>query len=208
MVVFEGGKKKKSDFRKFNIKTIEGANDYGSMQEVLYRRFKRGLDERQGNKSLENKFDIFPDVLLIDGGAAHASVVEDVMDAFGLDIPVLGMVKDRKHKTKGLVYKGIEYNIGQYPDLYKFIYAVQEEVHRFAIEHHKTLRLKAMTKSVLDGIPGVGKKRREALLIHFKSIDKIKKATVEELEHVDGINTSVAQGIFDYFSSLKEKTND
>lgn len=208
MVVFEGGKKKKSDFRKFNIKTIEGANDYGSMQEVLYRRFKRGLEEREGKKSLDNKFDIFPDALLIDGGAQHASVVEDVMAAFGLDIPVLGMVKDHKHKTKGLVYRGIEYNISQYPDLYKFIYAIQEEVHRFAIEHHKTLRLKAMTKSVLDGIPGVGKKRREALLTHFRSIDKIKKATVEELEHVEGVNTKVAQDIFDYFSNLKEKTND
>ncbi|MCH4889071.1 excinuclease ABC subunit UvrC [Acidaminobacter sp. JC074] len=208
MVVFEGGKKKKSDYRKFNIKTIEGANDYGSMQEVLYRRFKRGLEEREKSKSLDNKFDIFPDALLIDGGLQHASVVEDVMEAFGLDIPVLGMVKDHKHKTKALVYKGIEYNIKQYPDLYKFIYAIQEEVHRFAIEHHKTLRLKAMTKSVLDAIPGVGKTRREALLTHFMSIDKIKKATVEELEQVDGINTKVAQDIFDYFSNLKEKTND
>lgn len=207
MVVFENGKKKKSDYRKFNIKTIEGANDYGSMQEVLYRRFKRGLEERQGSKSLENKFDIFPDVLLIDGGAAHANVVEEVMDAFGLDIPVLGMVKDRKHKTKALVYKNIEYNIAQYPEVYKFIYSIQEEVHRFAIEHHKTLRLKAMTKSVLDGIPGVGKKRREALLQHFKSIDKIKKATVEALEQVDGINTAVAQEILDYFEKLREKTN-
>lgn len=208
MVVFEGGKKKKSDYRKFNIKTIEGANDYGSMQEVLYRRFKRGLEEREQKKSLDNKFDIFPDILLIDGGATHASVVEDVMEAFGLNIPVLGMVKDRKHKTKALVYRGIEYNIKQYPELYKFIYAIQEEVHRFAIEHHKTLRLKAMTKSVLDGIPGVGKTRREALLKHFKSIDKIKHANVEALEQVDGINTKVAQDIFDYFSNLKEKTND
>ncbi len=208
MVVFEGGKKKKSDYRKFNIKTIEGANDYGSMQEVLYRRFKRGLEEREGSKSLDNKFDIFPDALLIDGGLQHASVIEDVMEAFGLNIPVLGMVKDHKHKTKALVYRGIEYNIKQYPDLYKFIYAIQEEVHRFAIEHHKTLRLKAMTKSVLDSIPGVGKTRREALLTHFMSIDKIKKATVEELEKVEGINTRVAQDIFDYFSNLKEKIND
>lgn len=208
MVVFEGGKKKKSDFRKFNIKTIEGANDYGSMQEVLYRRFKRGLEERAGRKALENRFDIFPDILLIDGGLQHASVIEDVMNAFGLTIPVLGMVKDHKHKTKALVYRGIEYNIKQYPELYKFIYAIQEEVHRFAIEHHKTLRLKAMTKSVLDGIPGVGKKRREELLKHFKSIDKIKKATIEELEHVEGVNTRVAQDIFEYFANLKEKTND
>lgn len=208
MVVFEGGRKKKSDYRKFNIKTIEGANDYGSMQEVLYRRFKRGLEERAGKKALDNKFDIFPDLLLIDGGLAHASVVEDVMEAFDLKIPVIGMVKDHKHKTKALVYRGIEYNIKQYPELYKFIYAVQEEVHRFAIEHHKTLRLKAMTKSVLDGIPGVGKKRREALLNHFRSIDKVKNASVEELELVPGINKQVAKDIFDYFLKLKEKTKN
>lgn len=208
MVVFEGGHKKKSDYRKFNIKTIEGANDYGSMQEVLYRRFKRGLEERSGKKALENKFDIFPDVLLIDGGAQHAAVVEEVMEAFGLNIPVIGMVKDHKHKTRALVYKGFEYDLSLYRELYKFIYAVQEEVHRFAIEHHKTLRLKAMTQSVLDGIPGVGKKRREELLKHFKSIDKIKKATVEALEQVEGLNTKVAQDIFDYFENMKEKTSD
>ncbi|MBN2796418.1 MAG: excinuclease ABC subunit UvrC [Clostridia bacterium] len=208
MVVFEGGLKKKSDYRKFNIKTIEGANDYGSMQEVLYRRFKRGIEERTGAKKLENKFDIFPDVLLIDGGAQHASVVEDVMEALSLEIPVLGMVKDRKHKTKALVYKGIEYDIKQYPELYKFIYGIQEEVHRFAIEHHKTLRLHAMTASVLDDIPGIGKKRREALLKHFKSIDRIKRATVEELEEVEGITKAVAEDIMDYFEKMKERNID
>lgn len=178
------------------------------MQEVLFRRFKRGIEERSGAKKLENKFDIFPDILLIDGGAQHASVVEDVMEALQLDIPVLGMVKDRKHKTKALVYKGIEYDIKQYPELYKFIYSIQEEVHRFAIEHHKTLRLNAMTQSVLDGIPGVGKKRREALLKHFKSIDKIKKASIDDFEHVEGITTKVAQDIIDYFEKIKEQASD
>lgn len=207
MVVFESGVKKKSDYRKFNIKTIEGANDYGSMQEVLFRRFKRGLEERQGAKKLENKFDVFPEVLLIDGGLQHVSVVKDVMNALQLDIPVVGMVKDHRHKTKALVYNNEEVDISKHQTLYRFIYSVQEEVHRFAIEHHKTLRLKAMTKSVLDDVPGIGKKRREALLKHFQSIDKIKKASVGELSDVEGISKSVAQTIFDYFIDIKEKNN-
>lgn len=208
MVVFEAGVKKKSDFRKFNIKTIEGANDYGSMQEVLYRRFKKGLEEREGSKKLENKFDIFPEIILIDGGAQHASAVEAIVSALGLDIPVIGMVKDHRHKTRALVYKGVETDLSKYQELYRFIYSVQEEVHRFAIEHHKTLRLKSMTKSVLDDIPGVGKKRREALLIHFKSIDKIKNATPAQLNEVDGISKAVAQQVYDYFLKLKENTKN
>ncbi len=208
MVVFEGGIKKKSDYRKFNIKTIEGPNDYGSMQEVLFRRFKRGLEEREGSKNIENKFDVFPELLLIDGGEAHASVVEDVMIALGIDIPVIGMVKDNKHKTRALIYKGEEGDLSKHPELYRFIYSVQEEVHRFAIEHHKTLRLKAMTKSVLDDISGVGKKRREALLIHFKSIDKIKKASIEELSSVDGITAKVAKQVYDHFNDIKEKKDN
>lgn len=204
MVVFEAGQKKKSDFRKFNIKTIEGANDYGSMQEVIYRRFKRGLEERESRESAKHRFDIFPDFLLIDGGLGHVSVVQDVLDALGLSIPVLGMVKDRRHRTKDLVYRGEVYTIADKPEVYKFIYKVQEEVHRFAIEHHKTLRLNAMTLSVLDGIPGVGKKRRTALMTHFRSLDKIKKASVVELEKVEGITKSLAQTVFDYFKKDKE----
>ena len=200
MVVFEGGVKKKSDYRKFNIKTIEGPNDYGSMQEVLFRRFKRGIEEREGSKKIENKFDIFPEILLIDGGASHASVVEDVISALNLNIPVIGMVKNEKHKTRALVYKGIEVDISSCMELYRFIYTVQEEVHRFAIEHHKTLRLKAMTKSLLDDIPGVGKKRRQSLLLHFKSIDKIKKASIGDLNNVDGINESIAKKIYYHFN--------
>jgi len=203
MVVFEGGEKKKSDFRKFNIRTIDGQDDYGAMQEVIYRRFKRGLEERESQKSVKNKFDIFPDLLLIDGGIGHVSVVQEVMDALGLDIPVLGMVKDRRHKTKDLVYKGQAYHIADDPQVYRFIYKVQEEVHRFAIEHHKTLRLNAMTQSVLDGIPGVGKKRRTALMTHFKSLAKIKDADQEELEKVEGIPASLAETIYYHFRKGK-----
>lgn len=204
MVVFEGGEKKKSDFRKFNIKTIEGQNDYGAMQEVIYRRFKRGIEERGHQKSMKHRFDIFPDFLLIDGGIGHVSSVQAVMDALGLKIPVLGMVKDRRHKTKDLVFKGEIYNISNYPEVYKFIYKVQEEVHRFAIEHHKTLRLNAMTQSILDDIPGVGKKRRISLMTHFKSIDNLKKASLEELERVEGINSKVAEAIFYHFRPSQE----
>ena len=155
-------------------------------------------------KVKRNKFDVFPEVLLIDGGAAHASVVEDVISALDLNIPVIGMVKDHRHKTRALVYKGVEVDISKYQDLYRFIYSIQEEVHRFAIEHHKTLRLKAMTKSVLDDIPGVGKKRRESLLKHFRSIEKIKNVTLDELNEVEGITKSVAQKVYDYFLKLKE----
>ena len=114
------------------------------------------------------------------------------------------MVKDHRHKTRALVYKGVEVDISKYQDLYRFIYSIQEEVHRFAIEHHKTLRLKAMTKSVLDDIPGVGKKRRESLLKHFRSIEKIKNATLDELNEVEDITKSVAQKVYDYFLKLKE----
>ncbi len=198
MVVFENGKKKRNDYRKFNIKTIEGADDYGSMREVISRRFHQGLEERK-KKSLDNKFDIFPDMLLIDGGQTHVNAVESVMDEMNIDIPVLGMVKDRKHKTRALIYKNEEYDISGFMDLYRFIYKVQEEVHRFAIEHHKTLRLKAMKKSILDDIPGIGKKRRTELIRHFKTIENIKKASKEELLAVDSIDTRSADSILSYF---------
>jgi excinuclease ABC subunit C len=204
MVVFEGGEKKKSDFRKFNIKTIEGQNDYGAMQEVIYRRFKRGIEERGHQKSMKHKFDIFPDFLLIDGGIGHVSSVQAVMDALNIKIPVLGMVKDRRHKTKDLVFKGKVYSIAEHAEVYRFIYKVQEEVHRFAIEHHKTLRLNAMTESILDDIPGVGKKRRIALMTYFKSIDNLKKASLEELEVVEGISSKVAEAIFYHFRPSQE----
>lgn len=208
MVVYENYKKKTSDYRRFKVKTIEGSNDYGSMQEVLFRRFSRGIEEREkyekNGMNLDQKFNLFPDVLFIDGGVGHVNSVIDVLNALKLYIPVVGMVKDDKHRTDRLYYNGDYIVIKDSPDLYKFVYAVQEEVHRFAIDHHKSLRTKSMTHSILDDIDGVGAVRRKNLMIKFKTIDKIKKATIEELAETDGINKSVAKKIFDYFKLLEK----
>lgn len=208
MVVYEDCKKKRSDFRRFKIKTIEGANDYGSMQEVLYRRFRRGLEERDIADNIfdkdKQKFNMFPDLLLIDGGKGHVNAVQDVLDALKIDIKVAGMVKDDKHKTNRLYVDGEMISIKEDREVYRFLYEVQEEVHRFAIEYHKSLRDKAMVHSVLDEIDGVGAKRRKNLLLHFKSIEKIRGATKEALLEVDGINERVAKAIIVFFEEHKE----
>jgi len=204
MVVYENGKKKRSDYRRFKIKTIEGANDYGSMMEILFRRFRRGLEELDDLKNTgvdKGRFSVFPDLLLIDGGKGHVNSVLDVLKALKLDIPVAGMVKDNKHKTDRLYYNGDMVNIKSKPEVYRYVASIQEEVHRFAIEYHRTLRNKQMTYSVLDEIPGIGKTRRTNLMKHFKSIDNISQATVEEILEVDGINKKVAESIHDYFNN-------
>lgn len=204
MVVFEQGKKKRSDYRRFKVKTIEGANDYGSMMEILFRRFKRGIEEQEELKKTgvdKGRFSVFPDLLLIDGGKGHVNSVLDVLKALGLNIPVAGMVKDDKHRTDRLYYEGEMLNIKQNHEVYRYIASIQEEVHRFAIEYHRTLRNKQMTYSVLDDIPGIGKTRRTNLMKYFKSIDAIRQATVEELLEVDGINKKVAETIHDYFNT-------
>ncbi|GAU78018.1 excinuclease ABC subunit UvrC [Fusibacter sp. 3D3] len=202
MVVFEAGKKKRSDYRRYRIKTIEGANDYGSMQEVLYRRFKRGLEEQNfasENGIGEGKFIHFPDVILIDGGKGHVNAVQDVLTALKIDIPCVGMVKDDYHKTEDLYYHGEICGLKQKNNAFKLIYEIQEEVHRFAIEYHKSLRSKEMTSSILDEIVGIGDKRKIALLKQFHSIENMRAATVLELEKVEGIHKTVAQSIYDYF---------
>ncbi len=204
MVVFEDGKKKRSDYRRFKVKTIEGANDYGSMMEILFRRFRRGLEEQEELKrtGVDNgRFSVFPDLLLIDGGKGHVNSVLDVLNALGLDIPVAGMVKDDKHRTDRLYYAGEMVEIKSNHEIYRYVASIQEEVHRFAIEYHRALRNKQMTYSVLDDIPGIGKTRRTSLMKHFKSIDSIRQATVDELAEVDGINRKVAEAIFDYFNT-------
>ena len=188
MVVFEEGKAKPKDYRRFRIKTIEGPNDYGSLQEVVYRRFNRCLAGDPG-------FATMPDLLLIDGGENQASVVRQVLSAMKLAIPVAGMVKDDRHRTRGLVYKGSELVLKEEPILFNFIGKVQEEVHRFAIGYHRGLRIKTLQKSALDDIEGIGPKRRNALLTHFGSIEKIKAASVEELSQVPGMNKKVAEKI-------------
>jgi len=187
MVVFEDGRPKRKDYRRFRIKTVEGPNDYGSLQEVIYRRFMRGLAGDPG-------FADMPHLLLIDGGENQVSVVRQVLSALGLEIPVAGMVKDDRHRTRGLVYNG-ELALREHPVLYKYIGTVQEEVHRFAVGYHRDLRMKTVSRSKLDEIPGIGEKRRNALLSHFGSMEKIMAATVEELAAVPGMNKRAAEKI-------------
>lgn len=202
MVVFEDGKKKRSDYRRYRIKTIEGANDYGSMQEVLYRRFKRGLEEQNfasENGIGEGKFIHFPDVILIDGGKGHVNAVQDVLNALKIDIPCVGMVKDDYHKTEDLYFQGTLCGLKQKNNAFKLIYEIQEEVHRFAIEYHKSLRSKEMTASILDEISGIGEKRKISLLKKFGSIDKLRTASVVEIAEVEGISDSIAEKVYTYF---------
>jgi excinuclease ABC subunit C len=213
MVVFENGKPKYSDYRRFKIKTIEGPNDYGSMQEVIYRRFKRGIEERmtmeeKGIIDHTGKFSKFPDLILIDGGRGHVNAALEVLSALGVNIPTAGMVKDDYHRTKDLLYKNKEIHIQKDKIVFQLIGKIQEETHRFAITYHKSLRGKTMVQSVLEEIPGIGQKRRIALLKHFGAIDKIKKASIEELSRVEGMNKKAAKGIKDYFHKKEEENKN
>lgn len=194
MVVFENGKPMRKDYRRFKIRTIEGPNDYGSLQEVLYRRLKRGL---KGDLS----FSKMPDLLLMDGGKNQVAVVEQVLSALNLSIPVAGMVKDDHHRTRGLVYQQEELELRSNPVLFKYIASIQEEVHRFAIDYHRGLRSKKLRKSILDEIDGVGEKRKMALLSAFGSIDAIRQASTEELSKISGMNRSVAEKIHQHLNN-------
>lgn len=196
MVVFEEGKPKKSEYRRFRIKTVEGPNDYGSLQEVVYRRFHRGLNDAEDQRK---GFDKMPDLLLIDGGEKQVKVVLDVLNALKINVPTAGMVKDDKHRTRGLVFKGNEYNIKENHDVNVFVSQIQDEAHRFAINYHKSLRGKSLSASVLDEIEGIGPSRKKALLQHFGSIEKIKKASVEALCEVDSMNKKAAESIKEFF---------
>lgn len=196
MVVFDGSRRLKKDYRRFKVKTVEGPDDYGSMQEVLYRRFKRA-------KTGDSSFNTYPDMLFIDGGKGHVAAANKVLRAMKLDIPVFGMAKDDSHRTKELVYeKNGEFNTIQIKDsplLFKYVGNIQEEVHRFAIDYHRTLRTKNMLTSVLDEIEGIGPVKRNSLLAYFGSVDRIKAAKAEELVKVDGITEKNAQNILKYF---------
>ena len=196
MVVFEKGRPKKHDYRKFTIKTIKGPDDYGSMREVLTRRFKRALD---GNGSANTSFDLLPDVLLMDGGKGQVHVALSVLSQLGLDIPVAGMVKDDHHNTRGLLFNDREIPLDTHSEGFKLITRIQDEAHRFAIEFHKSRRSKAQVKSVLDDIPGIGPARRAALLRRFGDIEGIRKASVEELAAADGMNERVAEAVYKFF---------
>lgn len=191
MVVFEKGRARKNAYRKFKLRTVSGPDDYGSMEEVLTRRF---TDER---------FDVYPDLIMMDGGKGQVNIALKVLDALHLDIPVAGMVKDDNHRTRGLYYNNQEIQFPRNSEVFGMITRLQDEAHRFAITYHKQLRGKEQIHSILDDIKGVGPARRKALMQHFKDIEKIKNATAEELMAVDGMTKQVAESIFEFFHSEK-----
>ena len=204
MVVFEKGKPKKSDYRKFKIKTVSGPDDYACMKEVLTRRFTHGMEERKilDDKELENEFGSFtkfPDLLMMDGGRGQVNIALQVLEELRLNIPVCGMVKDDNHNTRGLYFNNKEIDIDRRSEGFKLITRIQDEAHRFAIEYHRSLRSKAQVKSVLDEIPGVGPMRRKALMKHFTSIEEIKQAEFETLLEAEGMNRAAAQSVYDFF---------
>jgi excinuclease ABC subunit C len=204
MVVFEDGRPRKSDYRKFRIRTVQGPDDYASMREVLTRRFSHGREEEQQllqqGISLENgSFTRYPDLIMMDGGRGQVSVAEEVLQSLGLTIPVCGMVKDDRHRTRGIYFRGEELPVSAGSEGFHLMTRIQDEVHRFAIEYHRSLRSKVQVKSILDDIPGVGDKRRKALMRHFGSIESIRDAQVEQLAQVESMNRGAAQKVYDFF---------
>ena len=198
MVVFEYGKPKKSDYRKFKIKTVFGADDYASMEEVITRRFLRYVDETN-EENQNGKFNKLPSMIFLDGGKGQINVVESVLDKLNINVPVCGMVKDDKHRTRGLIYHNKEIIFDTHSEGFKLITRIQDEVHRFAIEYHRKLHKKNQIKSILEDIDGVGKARRMALMKHFGSIENIRQASIDGLKEVDGITEKTAISIFDFF---------
>ena len=201
MVVYEKGKPKRSDYRKFRIKSVGGPDDYACMREVLSRRFLHGLKEREENGAGDafDSFTRFPDLIMMDGGRGQVNIALSVLEELDIHIPVCGMVKDDNHRTRGLYYHNVEIPIDTHSEGFRLITRIQDEAHRFAIEYHKQLRGKAQVKSVLDDIPGIGPARRKALMRHFKSLEEIKQATPEELMEVPEINRAAAQEIVEFF---------
>ena len=210
MVVFEKGKPKRSDYRKFRIQSVAGPDDYACMREVLTRRFRHGMEEQSKLKEQEldnslGSFTRFPDVLMMDGGRGQVNIALSVLKELNIQIPVCGMVKDDNHHTRGLYYNNVELPIDSRSEGFKLITRIQDEAHRFAIEYHRSLRSKSQVKSVLDEIPGVGPARRKALMRHFKSIEDVKNATVEELCGVPEIPVNVAEQIAGFFAAMEKK---
>ena len=210
MVVYEKGKPKRSDYRKFKLRTVTGPDDYASMYEVLSRRFLHGIEEQ---KELEDKnlpeemgsFTRFPDIIMMDGGRGQVNICLQVLAELGLDIPVCGMVKDDNHRTRGLYFNNIEIPIDRHGECFKLITRIQDEAHRFAIEYHRSLRSKSQVKSVLDDISGIGPTRRKALMKKFQSLENIRNASLEELVQTQGMNQSSAEAVYKFFHpALKE----
>lgn len=204
MVVFDDGKPKKSEYRKFRIKTVEGPNDYASMYEVLKRRFSHGLMEIEqlNEKNLSNEFGSFtkfPDLIMMDGGVGQVHIAMQVLPELDIDIPVCGMVKDDNHRTRGLFFDEHEIPIDTNSEGFRLMTRIQDEVHRFAIEYHRSLRSKEQVKSILDDIPGIGEKRRKALMKHFASIEAIKNAAIDELARAESMNEKAAASVYKFF---------
>ena len=209
MIVFEDGKAKNSDYRRFRIKTVKNANDYDSMREILERRFSHGLKEikeiqERQLKFSSGKFSNFPDLIMMDGGKGQVNVALEVLQKLGINIPVCGLVKDDHHATRGIIYNNKELIINRTSNPMQMIRRVQDEVHRFAITYHRSLRDKKTLHSILDDIPNIGQKRRMALLMKFGSIDNIKKATVEELLETESIDNKAATSIMAYFKNHEQ----
>ena len=200
MVVYEKGKPKRNDYRKFKIKGIEGADDYGSLREVLTRRFTHGIKELKEEKEI-GSFTKFPDLILMDGGKGQVNVALEVLKTLNLDIPVCGMVKDDYHRTRGLFYNNVEIPIGRTSEGFRLVTRIQDETHRFAIEYHRVLRSKKQVHSILDDIKGIGPARRKALMKHFTSLDDIKKASVDELSKIPSMNENSAQAVYEFFNT-------
>ncbi|MCD8021261.1 MAG: helix-hairpin-helix domain-containing protein, partial [Clostridiales bacterium] len=204
MVVFEKGKARRSDYRRFKIRTVAGPDDYRCMEEALERRFSHGIREKEERteKGLDpalGSFTRFPDILMMDGGKGQVNVAMRVLENLHLDIPVCGMVKDDSHRTRGLYYNNEAIDFPKNSEAFRMITRLQDEAHRFAIEYHKSLRSKGQVHSVLDDIKGIGPARRKALMRYFKDIEKIRQASIEELMEVDGITERVANEIFLFF---------
>ena len=203
MIVFEKGKPKKSDYRKFKIKTVVGPDDYASMEEVLSRRFLHGLQERENMQAGEGEelgsFTRFPDLIMMDGGKGQVHIAQKVLEELHINIPGCGMVKDDNHRTRGLYFHDREVPIDTHSEGFQLITRVQDEAHRFAIEFHRSLRSKTQVHSVLDDIEGIGEKRRKALLRRFKSVEKIKEASIEELEATETMNRKAAEAVYGFF---------
>ncbi len=206
MIVYEDGRPRRNAYRKFRIRTVKGQDDYKCMEEVLTRRFTHGLREQEEASQAEGSlrrpsegFADFPDILMMDGGKGQVHVALNVLGELGLDIPVCGMVKDDRHRTRALLYEGEELPIDRHSELFKLITRMQDEAHRFAIDYHRKLRSGDQVRSVLDEIKGIGPARRKALMRHFGSIEKIREADVEALKAADGMDARSAQAVYDYF---------
>ncbi len=207
MIVFEDGKPRREDYRKFKIKTVVGPDDYASMHEVITRRFNRYIKEQQEDVK-NKKFSSFPDALFIDGGKGQVSSVKKALAEIGInDLLVVGMIKDDKHRTRGLLVDGKEIDMKKSGEGFKLLTRIQDEVHRFALEYHKKLRKKTHIRSVLDDIEGVGEARRNSLIKHFGSVEKIRSASYEELMQVSGMNAKVADNVLSFFGKINNQKN-